>query len=63
MQDAGYEIFVSLKLRKEALNVELRSFQGIIEQKFEDWMFVLESEFWGMIILLSVKMNLYCKST
>jgi hypothetical protein len=63
MQDAGYEIFVSLKLRKEALNVELRSFQGIIEQKFEDWMFVSESEFWGIIILLSVKMNLYCKST
>jgi hypothetical protein len=63
MQDAGYEIFVSLKLRKDALNVELRSFQGIIEQKFEDWMFVLESEFWGIIILLRVKMNLYCKST
>ena len=63
MQDAGYEIFVSLKLRKEALNVELRSFQGIIEQKFEDWMFVSESEFWGIIILLSVKMDLYCKST
>jgi hypothetical protein len=63
MQDAGYEIFVSLKLRKDALNVELRSFQGIIEQKCEDWLFVLESEFWGIIILLSVKMNLYCKST
>jgi hypothetical protein len=32
MQDAGYEVFVSLKLRKEALNEELRSFQGIFQQ-------------------------------
>jgi hypothetical protein len=31
-----------LKLRKEALNEELRSFQGIFQQNWGDWLFVLE---------------------